>query len=335
VFIYTLVLKTNAGATNSGWNLVGNPYPAPIDWDLAYALNSANVQGGIVRRAATGTYSGMWAYYLANTPASGTNGATNQIAGMQGFFVRATSNANLTFNNSIRATSYTNSQFFRTESTLELMRLELKGSKMADETTIYFGGKTTENFEAHGDVWKAQLNSMPAPNVFTKIEDKNYAINGLGELTSERIVPVHFIAAEAGKHTFKINHIDGFDGVTVYLEDKELNILHEITKTAYTFTAAKGQNDTRFQIRFAVGNERAKDIAVTLYPNPASTNVKIQLSKAIEANISVVDMLGRKVMEISSQTREVNLDIKALPKGVYVVEILTSEGMKSVKFVKE
>jgi hypothetical protein len=330
------ISKTNAGATNSGWNLVGNPYPAPINWDLAYTANNALVGAQIMRRMATGTYSGTFGYYTGNVAGSGTNGATNEIAGMQGFFVRALSSGNLQFTNAMRSTAYSNPQFFRTEKTyFDLMRLELKGSKLADETTIYFGQNATDAYEENADAWKSQLNSMPAPNHFTQIEDKKIAINGFAELREAQIIPLSFIAAESGKHTLKISHFDGFENVTVYLEDKKLNVLHELVKSAYSFDASKGADATRFQIRFKPSAERAADFTIGLYPNPATSNVKVLMSKAIESNISIVDMLGRKISENTSQEREINIDIKDLPKGVYIIEVKTTEGVKTAKFVKE
>jgi uncharacterized protein YjdB len=329
------VTKTDPGATNSGWNLIGNPYPAPIDWDLLYALNSGTVQAGIIRRVATATYSGIWAYYLANTPGSGTNGATNEIASMQGFFTRATANGNVQFNNTVRATSYTNPNFFRTDNYFDLMRLELRGAGVADETTIYFGGNTTDSYEETGDVWKVQMNSNPYPNLYTLAGEKPLAINGLGELNFDKIVPLHFFAPNTGKYSFKINHLNGFEGVEIYLEDKELGILHEIAKTPYVFNTEKGANESRFQIRFKPAEERARSIEAMLYPNPAESVVNLMLSKAIEADINIIDMLGRTVATVKSQTREVSLNVKDLPAGMYVMDIKTAEGVQSLKFVKE
>jgi hypothetical protein len=333
--INVAVSKTDATAVNSGWNLLGNPYPAPIDWDLVYNANSGFINGGISRRIATGTYSGTWAYYLANVPASGTNGATNEVAAMQGFLMRATANGNLQFNNSMRATSYTNPNFFRTESHFDLLRLSLHNGTAADEMTVYFGGKTTPNFENEGDVEKMQFNSLPAPNLYTQTGSKPLSINGLGTLSESVIVPLTFIAAKEGKQTFKLTHKDGFAGYTVYLEDTEAKTLHKIAESEYVFTSAKGKNETRFRLRFAQEEKNDAEISIGLYPNPAENTVQIQFSKATTANIALVDILGREILSTTSEGQSVMLDIKHLPAGMYVVEINMPEGKQSLKMIKE
>jgi hypothetical protein len=101
------------------------------------------------------------------------------------------------------------------------------------------------------------------------------------------------------------------------------------------FNTEKGANESRFQIRFKPAEERARSIEAMLYPNPAESVVNLMLSKAIEADINIIDMLGRTVATVKSQTREVSLNVKDLPAGMYVMDIKTAEGVQSLKFVKE
>jgi len=75
------------------------------------------------------------------------------------------------------------------------------------------------------------------------------------------------------------------------------------------------------------------DKPVNLYPNPAKDYIRIDYSQMqnIE-NIEIIDLFGKTVMQIKPDNfnTEVNLDIKALQQGIYIVRI----GKYSSKFVK-
>src|SRR5690606_17023695 len=99
---------SRGSTANSGWHMLGNPYPAPIDWDQV-AL-PAGVDDAVYVYRSTGQYTGSYVSYVNGV---GTAGA-DLIAVMQGFFVRANSTvANFAFQNSARVTEYENPAFYR------------------------------------------------------------------------------------------------------------------------------------------------------------------------------------------------------------------------------
>jgi hypothetical protein len=329
-------LTRSSAAANAGWNLIGNPYPSPINWDLAYNMNSSLVAAQMMRRVATGTYSGTWAYYVANVPGSGTNGATNEIAGMQGFFVRALTNGNFQLNNTVRPVSYQDPQFFRTKPFyFDLMKLELSNAKGADETVIYFSNQSNDAFEWEKDAWKSQLNSAPLPNLFTSVEDKRCAVSGFAELTDEYVIPLNFIAAEAGNHRLRISSIENFNDTEILLEDKLLNKTHPLKSAPYVFHTEKGEQTERFNIRFKPSAERATQIPAVLSPNPATDKISLRLPKKMSCDFRIVNTLGQVLMTGSIDGREFSLDVKELPSGMYVVETVHELGKESLKFIKE
>lgn len=78
---------------------------------------------------------------------------------------------------------------------------------------------------------------------------------------------------------------------------------------------------------------------INVYPNPASELLFIGLSrlKGNSVSIQVFDAQGKNVrseqsVNISSKT---SLDISALPKGNYVLNIITSEGIVTRNFIKQ
>jgi hypothetical protein len=101
-------------------------------------------------------------------------------------------------------------------------------------------------------------------------------------------------------------------------------------------------NGTNFQLQvpFAGTEQRQAtalpDAALTLYPNPASERLQLQLQGQgrFEA-LRVLDLGGRLCLErqgLASET--LSLDIAALPAGVYLLQATTTEGVLSRRFAK-
>ena len=88
------------GDEQNGWNLIGNPYPCTVDWDLLSSGDKNNIEDAIwIWNATVGNYG------LYNTSGS-TNNVTNEIAHSQAFWVKAISNTgSVTFNESDKVRS--------------------------------------------------------------------------------------------------------------------------------------------------------------------------------------------------------------------------------------
>ena len=72
-------------------------------------------------------------------------------------------------------------------------------------------------------------------------------------------------------------------------------------------------------------------VEFAIYPNPASNQLNISCDAAVR-EISIIDMAGRDAMTLSS-TKTVN--VSSLAAGVYMVRVITENGIGIQKFVKE
>jgi hypothetical protein len=72
----------------------------------------------------------------------------------------------------------------------------------------------------------------------------------------------------------------------------------------------------------------------TIYPNPATSNITIQ-SKTPLTQVSLSDMSGRRVVTqtLKQLQGDVSTDVSALPSGIYLVEVITEGGRRSVQKV--
>ena len=112
-------------------------------------------------------------------------------------------------------------------------------------------------------------------------------------------VNLGYNAAIASSLSIRIDHIDGlFDTQNIYLEDKELDIIHDLKKAPYVFTTEIGDFDKRFVLRYTnkdktLGTnsvETTNDVLVIV-----NQKVTVKSSNEQIKNIDVFDLAGRKI----------------------------------------
>jgi Secretion system C-terminal sorting domain len=78
-------------------------------------------------------------------------------------------------------------------------------------------------------------------------------------------------------------------------------------------------------------------VQMKVYPNPATTQITLNLPESKEAyQIRLIDLNGKIVYQASNQVADPTIDIESLPSGMYVVQILSKHNtvINAQKFVK-
>ena len=83
-----------------------------------------------------------------------------------------------------------------------------------------------------------------------------------------------------------------------------------------------------------LNNDSFTKNTVSVYPNPAKTNLTIEANNAIES-VSVYNLLGQEVVSKTANNQMVSLDVANLQSGVYVVKTSINGVVSSTKFIKE
>jgi GH35 family endo-1,4-beta-xylanase len=331
---------TRTGVAESGWQLLGNPYPAPLNWDL---VNTSGLDAAVYVFRSTGPYAGTYASYVAN--GIGTNGGTNQLAAMQGFFVRTTVAATpgaVSFTNAARLTSYASPVFQRGTSSDPLLRLTLSAATgPADEAVVTFGPSATAGFDAAADAYKLTAGGVPllASDLGTT---GLLSINALPALsTADVTVPLHVFAAQAGWHTLRATELLNLPaGRYVYLRDAQAGTMFDLGQSAgYAINLAAGAaTPGRFALLLTSSRVLATAPAslsqqVGVYPNPAhGGSVALSLPAALSAQtveVSLLNALGQVVLHQALPASAGNTRALALPglaQGIYTVRLQTSVG---------
>lgn len=68
-----------------------------------------------------------------------------------------------------------------------------------------------------------------------------------------------------------------------------------------------------------INNINAAHENVTVYPNPANSQVNIAFGTVADRTITVNNILGQKVMEVAENTKTISLDVASLMSGNYVI----------------
>jgi len=70
--------------------------------------------------------------------------------------------------------------------------------------------------------------------------------------------------------------------------------------------------------------------AISIYPNPTSNTLFITGNKT-PIMVSIYNVLGKEVLSIKNTN---NINVEALPSGVYVIRISDGVGQTNRKFIK-
>ncbi|MBF6641031.1 T9SS sorting signal type C domain-containing protein [Flavobacterium sp. J49] len=342
----TKTVALNNAGSGLRYNLVGNPYPSPID---AIALvtdtnNAANITGTLYfLRKTNGSLNSSYSTWTQGGFV--TNGGTavfdpnDVIQTGQGFFVEATATGStLEFNNSMRINDHAN-QFFRNNTIIEKNRIWLNATNatgLYSQTMIGYITNATNGIDnsidgrylSDGDIALTSL-----------IDTTPYAIQGRAlPFDNTDVVPLNFRVTNAGQYTIAIDHVDGLfvNGQDVFLRDNLSSVVHNLNAGGYTFTSDAGTFASRFEILYQLPLTVVSPVfnanQVVVYKNGGDDFV-INSGNVIMATVKVFDIRGRLLLE----KNEINNSETSISAGhnneVLLIQITSQDGLVVTKKV--
>ena len=253
---WTLSYVTNSqsGTSDNGWNLIGNPYSATLDWNSVLSGRGSNVNGAIY----------VWdpsnSQYMSWTTVGGVNGGSQYIPPMQAFWVQTTSggsgtdyDVNTTMSSNTLTTQSPTFQKSQND-ILKLSVLDLSNTSKSDETIIANVLGSLDGFDGGLDAWKLP-NGGGNPNIYSFHTGDQLAINAV-DITNPKVIPMGIDAPQSGSmYELSLQQVVNADLYEVLLEDKHLNTFTDLTKTTYTFQYGAWPNNTpRFNLHLSATN---------------------------------------------------------------------------------
>jgi len=340
-YSYTL---TDGGAGNR-FNLVGNPYPSPID-ALAFigdTNNSSAITGTLyfwrkTNNALNPTYCTWTSGGFVGNGQAQVFDPNDVVQTGQGFFVEGTGTGTVNFNNTMRINDHAN-QFFKMSNTIERNRIWLNAtnaSGLFSQTMVGYITNATQGVDATIDGKYINDGGVALTSL---IGTTPYAIQGRAlPFDVSDVVPMNFKVAAAGDYTIAIDHVDGlFAGSqTVYLRDNTTGVIHDLTTGGYTFASEAGNFNTRFDILYQLplgySNPVFNANEVVIYKNPANEFV-VNSGSAVMASIKVFDIRGRLLTEKKNINASQTTINTGLANEVLLVQVTAEDGVTVTKKV--
>lgn len=303
MFEKKLEKNQSADASNSGWNLVGNPCQS---W---YNIHKLNFTAPITVREndSYAAYSVIDDDYV--------------IAPNQAFFIQCPEGLeSISFpidgrqmtseiKGQLNVKAYTSEQ---TEQR-SLVDLVVSDGTNKDRTRVVLNDKASASYDVMCDASKFMSDNASVPQIYSYDNSGvKYAINERPE--NNGIIQLGFRAGEGGCFTFSLvrNTMD-----KVLLVDNEKSVTVDLTSQDYQFTADAGVYDRRFELRLAGNNLTAIDKMEA----DAENNVKVVadgiILKNVYGDVAVYTVGGAKVASLRMQGGSKHI---ALAAGNYVVK---------------
>ncbi|NGY38944.1 fibronectin type III domain-containing protein [Flavobacterium sp. XN-5] len=300
-----------------GFNLIGNPYPSSIDWlaTSGWTRDALLVSGG-------GGFD-MWIwnpvtsnYGVYNSlTAEGTNGVKQNIAPMQGFFVRAATNGNIGMTNSVRGTTGTSNWMRMKTTKAEIVKVQIESNDNygSDEILLQFGAPANEAGAA-----KLFSTVTTAPSLFLNHEKKELSVLNLTDIIENSSVPLMFKAGKDGNYALSIsNESASYD--VLLLEDKKTKTITDLNANAtYQFKGSVKDAADRFVLHFVPIIPEVVNLPATIYYDGNEINVDLTLVEG-QTDIKVYDMLGRLLVDKKVEGKMIHSFAIKVKNEVYIV----------------
>ena len=164
------------------------------------------------------------------------------------------------------------------------------------------GGSTVESFYYIGT---NAAGDAPAEDIAIVQGSWQHVVIGISEFTNQVFDPTELFQ-------FKFDVYSNQGPGTVYIDNVMLS------------SVAPTLNDKDFELS-----------SFKAYPNPTQDNWTVKSKDQIISSIEVYDILGKQVLTMSTDSREVSIDGSSLKTGLYFAQIKTDSSLQSIKLVKK
>ncbi len=347
---FSRTIYNNNKAYTQGFNLFGNPYPSPIDWDAASGWTKTNIDDALYyfKAGNVDQYSGTYSTYINGVSSDGL--ATNIIPSMQGFFVHVSDGAypvsgSLGMNNEVRVTDQTHAFLKSNENSSHILfRFTTSYSDnpiSSDPMVIYLDENATTNFDSDFDAMKLMNTNQEVTNLYSILPDgKKLSINALSEgIDSITTIPLGLLIHYSGDISFSLDDIENLHtGMKVYLHDAATGINQDLLQEPeYKIYLEAGEYVNRFAIKLLDGTSDLPDIDMSdffnIYSSHGLLEANIGYLGGNDGDLFLYDMAGRKLfsMKIFEKGRY-EFDPR-VSNGIYIATLLSGDIVKTQKIL--
>ncbi|MEO0405374.1 MAG: SprB repeat-containing protein, partial [Bacteroidota bacterium] len=294
---------TNLGTPDAdGWNLVGNPYPCTINWDMA-AWTKNNINDAIY------IYDAATQQYTSYVNGVGNNGGSGNIAPFQAFWVKANGN-NPQLSASENVKNPVQAEFKNDE--VDPMRISFSsGMEGGDEITFYWSDEATTAYDANLEAekyWTSANGSIAA-----KHNSMDFSILALHPETLNLSIPIEVRCTNSREWSIQANGWEnGLNGRCLTLVDHQTNQSYPLIDGELTAVELEeGIFEDRFTLEIGANS-------VTQVNHPTCFGEDDGAIYVVNPNITQVDWYNSEMELLASSTFNEST-LANLEAGVYQV----------------
>jgi len=337
------LMNSALAGSKRGFNLIGNPYPSCVSWDMA---DISGVDSSIWYRTQTAGKVYVFDTYNSKSKIGTNNNGKAAVTGiipqMQAVWVHVKDNqtGSVTFDNTMRSHASSGNKLKADVSTNDIIRLQVANGKNTDEAIIVFNQEASNAYDAW-DSKKMFSESATIPQLYTTANTEKLVINGLESVVKNSIIPLGFKTNKSGIFTISANEISGVDGVI--LEDKLLNKTQDLSaSTSYTFSSDSVDNASRFALRLKADSgpfSPSNNVSSSIIENKIKIFTKdhsviIETSETETGIATIYDVLGNKIAQTALTGTKTSLELPAIV-GAYFIKVEGSKSVETKKIIVE
>ncbi len=339
-----IIINGTGAQDDDDWNLVGNPYPSAIDFNLL-AQDNTSITGAYYAWTncagldANGHHqpAGYTVYSAGSggvAACSGTGISTGRyINSAQGFFVEGNTSGNLTFKNAYRVVDH-NNNFIGRETPKDRVWIDLtndSGSSFSQILVGFFEGATDGKdrlFDAHA------IGGLSTA-LYTINNGEKFVIQGFSPWNGlERVVPLGLKINSDGEYIIRINRLEGvLETVDIYLHDLRNDSYYNLSTSEFRTYLTTGNYENDFELVFSprTMETNQEDLPSFFIGNSEST-YKIHSDTPVH-HVQIYDISGRLIFEIKNDISQNDLtfSLRNYPSGTYLVKIYWNNGKNTLE----
>ena len=341
--------RGSVSPTDQDFNMVGNPYPSPVD--MGTIIWNAREAGQVTGTAfyvfdPAISFGGNFVTVNLGLPASSAGAPIPYyVQGNTAIQVRADHDgAHIDFTESDKS-ALTSNYLFRAPVQYTALNVYDENYHLFDMLKLNFNDKASDNEDAMLDAVKPM--GASDFNFYSVSADKrNMAIDSR-PYAAEKVIPLGIASGYQQNFIIRADNVVVPEGGKLVLHDKLLEKYIDLNQGAeYRFAISKEkatQGNNRFELALKPAVAVAppvKGIAVSMTPNPATDDVKISFNSGTTGNVSVrvMDIFGVSIYnkDLGMQHNgTVSVPLSTFAAGIYMVELTQGSQKVTQKLVKE
>lgn len=340
---FSVTLYNHDNTFTKGFNLVGNPYPSPIDWNAPSGWTKSNIDNALYyfKASPTDEYGGRYSTWINGVSSDDT--VTNIIPSMQGFFIHVTDGTfpvegTLGLDNTVRVNNLT--QIFAKsgkKSPADVLRISASFADIpesSDPAVIYFDEKAGTGFDPDLDALKLINTDYNVPSIYSVGTDgRKLSINAFPECTDTLcIIPLGLKTSIDGNIVFRLVDVEAeLAGMKISITDKTSGTEKDLLNNQeYRLFLKAGEYLNRFYLNLrAVATEipdiRPEDDLFSVYSSRGVIKSYINIEKTGTGNLSVLNLAGQTMFVERISKTGYNIFYPGIKDGIYIVSFVSEK----------